>query len=58
MTSARAFLGEGVFFPTSGEEHGVLAIQCLIDILEEGTSLGEVRGLAPLSFAGVQAVAI
>lgn len=59
MTSARAFLGEGAFFPTSGgEEHGVLVTQCLMDILEEGISLGEAHGLAPLRLAGVQAVAV
>lgn len=59
VTSARAFLGEAAFFPTSGgEEHSVLVTQCLIDILEEGISLGEVHGLAPLCLAGVQAAAV
>lgn len=58
MTSARAFLGERAFFPTSGgEEDGVLVTQCLMDILEEVTGLGEAHGLA-LRFAGVQAAAI
>lgn len=59
MTSARAFLGERAFFPTSGgEEDGVLVTQCLMDILEEVTGLGEAHGLAPVRFAGVQAAAI
>lgn len=58
MTSARAFLG-GAFFSTSGgEEHGVLVTQCLMDILEEGISLGEAHGLAPGGLAGVEAVAV
>lgn len=59
MTSAKAFLGEGAFAPTSGEdEHGVLVTQCLMDILEEGFGLGEVHGLAPLRLAGAQAAAV
>lgn len=59
MTSARAFLGEGAFFSTSGgEEHGVLVTQCLMDILEEGISLGEAHRLAPGGLAGVEAVAV
>lgn len=59
MTSARAFLGEEAFFPTSGgEEQGVLVTQCLMDILEEEISFGEAHGLAPLRLAGVQAEAV
>lgn len=59
MTSARAFLGEGAFFSTSGgEEHGVLITQCLMDILEDGISLGDAQGLAPGGLAGVEAVAV
>lgn len=59
VTSARAFLGEGAFFSTSGgEEQGVLVTQCLMDILEEGTSLGDAEGLAAGGLAGVEAVAV
>lgn len=59
ITSARAFLGEGAFFSTSGgEEHGVLITQCLMDILEEGSSLGDAQGLAPGGLARVEAVVV
>lgn len=57
VTSARAFLGEGAFLPTSGEGDGVLVTQCLMDILEEGINLGEAHGLVLLCLPGVQAAA-
>lgn len=59
ITSARAFLGEGAFFSTSGgEEHRFLVTQCLMDILEYGINLGDEEGLAAGGLAGVEAVAV
>lgn len=59
MTSARAFLGEGVFVPIpGGEEYGVLVTQCLMDILVEDVGLGEGPDMASFCFAGVWALTV